>query len=337
MNILYHLTILPPKIPQAEALSQEIEVLRREFGGELNTLNPNGQSPVYLPRLLFGLPQLARLRQMEIAVQLHHVYNPDPFPFPVLHRLKRPVIYSITSGVGIKKPNVAYFNRLAAIVVPDERSLAQLQKWGVHNAHLIRAGIDTARFSYAPAPPGGEFRVLAASAPWTTGQFTSKGIDALLAAAQQNSALHLVFLWRDVRLKEMLKRVEQAKLSNRVTVINGLADVNAALGQVHATIALASQPGIVKSYPHSLLDALAAGKPVLVSRAIPMADYVEANGCGAVVEEVTPEAILAAIDKLAANYTAAQKATEPARDNFSMTGMIESYRKVYQQTQEIML
>lgn len=337
MRVLYHLTILPPKIPQAEALSQEIEALRREFGGELNTLNPNDQSPVYLPRLLFGLPQLARLRQMEIAVQLHHVYNPDPFPFPVLRWLKRPVVYSITSGVGTKKPNVAYFNRLAAIVVPDERSLTRLQRWGMRNVHLIRAGIDTARFRYAPATAGGEFRVLAASAPWTTGQFASKGIDALLAAAQQNPALRLVFLWRDVLLKEMLQRVQQAKLADRVTVINGLADVNTQLGQIHATIALASQPGIVKSYPHSLLDSLAAGKPVLVSRAIPMADYVEANGCGAVVEKVTPEAILAAIDKLAANYPAAQKATGPARDDFAMVGMIESYRKVYQQIQEITL
>lgn len=337
MRVLYHLTILPPKIPQAEALSQEIEALRREFGGELNTLNPNGQSPVYLPRLFFGLPQLARLRRRETTVQLHHVYNPDPFPFPVLRLLKRPVVYGVTSGVGAKKPNVAYFNRLAAVVVPDERSLAQLQQWGVRNVRLIRAGIDTARFSYTPAPPGKEFWVLAASAPWTTEQFASKGIDALLAAAQQNPALRLVFLWRDVLLKEMLRRVEQAKLADRATVINGLADVNARLGQVHATIALASQPGIVKSYPHSLLDSLAAGKPVLVSRAIPMADYVEANGCGVVVEKVTPEAILAAIDQLAANYTAAQKATEPARDDFSMAGMIESYREIYQQTQETTL
>ncbi|MFN8459435.1 MAG: hypothetical protein U0401_33095 [Anaerolineae bacterium] len=54
MNILYHLTILPPKLPAAEALSQEISALRGRFGGELVYLNPNQRSPIYLPRLLFG-------------------------------------------------------------------------------------------------------------------------------------------------------------------------------------------------------------------------------------------------------------------------------------------
>jgi len=51
--------------------------------------------------------------------------------------------------------------------------------------------------------------------------------------------------------------------------------VNKTLVSVHAAITLADREGIIKVYPHSLLDALAAGKPVLVSRAIPMADYVE--------------------------------------------------------------
>jgi hypothetical protein len=84
MNVLYHLTILPPKMPQAEALSQEIAVLQSAFAGELIYLNPNIRSPIYLPRLLFGFHKLPEIRRREAHTDLHHVYNPDPFPFPIL-------------------------------------------------------------------------------------------------------------------------------------------------------------------------------------------------------------------------------------------------------------
>ena len=57
----------------------------------------------------------------------------------------------------------------------------------------------------------------------------------------------------------------------------------------------ASNPAIIRSYPHSLMESLAAGKPVIVSRQIPMADYVQRMGCGTVVDSVTPVDLLAAI------------------------------------------
>jgi hypothetical protein len=41
------------------------------------------------------------------------------------------------------------------------------------------------------------------SAPWTKGQFRTKGVEALLEAARQNPRLHLIFLWREVLAEEM--------------------------------------------------------------------------------------------------------------------------------------
>ncbi len=100
MNILYHLTVLPPKMPDCEALSQEITVLRQHFGGDLLYLNPNQQSPVYIPRLGFGFQKLKQIRRLEESLDVHHIYNPDAFPFPVLHWFNKPVVYTISSGVG---------------------------------------------------------------------------------------------------------------------------------------------------------------------------------------------------------------------------------------------
>jgi len=79
------------------------------------------------------------------------------------------------------------------------------------------------------------------------------------------------------------------------------------------------------------LESLAAGKPVLVSRAIPMAEYVAQTGCGQVVEQVTPEAVLAAVENLQARYSEAQAAAQEAgKRDFTLEKMLASFQRVYQ-------
>ena len=330
MNILYHLTILPPELPECEAISQEINALRGHFGGDLVHLNPNQHCPIYVPRVLFGFHILKILRTLETDLHLHHLYNPDPFPFPVLRTLRRPVVYSLTGGVSDRRLNVSFFASLAAVTVADERSLERLRAWGLDNAVLVRPGIDTSRFTCSPLPLRSEIRLMVGSAPWTKGQFRTKGVEALLSAAQRAPNLRLVFLWRGMLAEEMKRRVRHKNLARQVTVLNELVDVNEILAGVHASITLAAAPGIVKSYPHSLLESLAAGKPVLVSRAIPMADYVERMGCGKVVEKVTPADILAAVEALVSKYESAQKAARRVgQRDFSQEGMIASFHRVY--------
>jgi glycosyltransferase involved in cell wall biosynthesis len=331
MTPLYHLTTLPPRMPRAEAISQEIAALREHFGGDVLCVNPNDECPLYIPRLLFGFHRLRELRSREADLDLHHFYNPDPFPFPYLRRLRRPIVYSITCGVGDRRPNVAFFSSLAAIVVSDERSLRRLRSWGVENAVLVQPGIDRRPFTCSPLPLRSEIRLMVGSAPWTKGQFRTKGVGALLQAARQAPHLRLVFLWRGILADEMARRVRRMNLAGQVTVLNELVDVNAVLAGVHASITLAAAPGIVKSYPHSLLESLAAGKPVVVSRAIPMADYVERTGCGKVVERVTPADILTAVESLANEYGALQSiARQVGRRDFSQQQMLTSYRRVYE-------
>jgi len=331
MNILYHLTFLPPKMPECVAEVQEISTLRSHFGGDWIYLNPNQYLPVYVPRLLFGFHKLKELRKREANLDLHHVYNPDPFAFPVLHYLRRPGVYSISGGVGNKRPNIRFFNSLAAVVVRDERSLKRLEAWGLDNVFLVRAGVNTTRFTFSPLPLQSELKLMVGSAPWTRAQFRTKGVDALLAAAQQAPQLRMIFLWRGVLADEMRQCIRQMNLAEQVIVLDRQVDVNEILAGVHATINLATTPGIVHSYPHSLLDSLAAGKPVLVSRAIPMADYVEQTGCGKVVENVTPTDILTAIESLAGEYEELQKvARQVGQKDFSQQQMIASYGRVYE-------
>jgi len=352
--MLYLLTILPPNMPECEALSQEISALRTRFGGDFVTINPNrsavppwhrlsmqGQAHgsrlsrfMYVPRLLFGLHKLRALRALAAKHELCHLYNPDPFPFPVLHLLRRPVIYTVSSGLGKRRPNVAFFNALATVTVYDARSQKQLEGWGVRNVHRIPPGIDTGRFTCTPVPLSGqaaEFRVLVASAPWTQTQFRTKGVDALLDAARQAPNLKLIFLWRGVLVEEMLTRVHRMALGEQVQVINRQVDVNQVLAQVHATISLASDPAIIKAYPHALLDSLAAGKPVLVSRALPMSDYVEQVGCGKVIASVSAADILEAIQALRRDYGALQASAQlVGQRDFPLEKTLSAFQEVYE-------
>lgn len=333
MNILYHLATLPPKLPEAEAISQEITTLCDRFKAKVIYINPNQHSRLYIPRLLFGFHKLKALRQAEAQLDLHHFYNPDPFPFPYLRRLRKPVVYSITCGVGERRPNLAYLASFKAVAVSDERSLKRLQTWGLDNVFLVRAGIDTRRFTFSPLPlPRSEIKLMIASAPWTLAQFGSKGIDALLEAAQLDPRLRLTFLWRGVLTEEMKKRVQARRLERQVEIIDQQVDVNQILAGVHATVVLATSVGIIKAQPHSLLDSLAAGKPVLLSRAIPMSDYVEQVGCGQVVEQVTPEAILKAVEALVKDYEQHQSAAQEAgQRDFSQEVMLDSFQRLYNQ------
>jgi glycosyltransferase involved in cell wall biosynthesis len=335
MRILYHLTVLPPKLPEAEAVSQEISALREQFGGDLVYLNPNQHSPVYVPRLLFGFHKLKQLWAQETRFDVHQFYNPDPFPFPILRLLRRPVIYALSCGVTNRRPNVAFFNSLAAVVVSDERSLNRLRAWGLRNSFLVSPGIDTSRFTFSPLPLHSEIRLMVGSAPWSRGQFRTKGVDALLSAAQQAPELRLIFLWRGVLADEMERRIKAMNLEKRVVMLKERVDVNKVLAGVHASITLAANPAIVRSYPHSLMDSLAAGKPILVSQAIPMSDYVERTGCGKIVQDVTPAGVLAAVQELVQEYQDLQRsAQQVGQQDFSQKGMITSFQRVYERILE---
>ncbi|MBN2391085.1 MAG: glycosyltransferase [Anaerolineae bacterium] len=338
MNVLYHLPILPPKIPAGEALSQEIQALRNGNGGDLVYVNPNQNSVIYIPRLLFGLSMLKALRDREKNFDLHHFYNPDPFPYPYLLGLRRPVIYTISSGISARHIHLRYFNRLAAVAVYDERSQQRLVQAGLRNVHLIRPGIDISRFTCTPLPLGRELRLLVASAPWTRAQFRTKGIDALLKAAQQDPHLHFIFLWRGILIEEMERRIHGLDLESQITLINSFVNVNQILAGVHATITLATNAALIKAYPHSLLDSLAAGKPVLVNRAIPMADYVEQKCCGVVLDKVAAESILEAIVTLSENY--AKLTTEAAavgQRDFAQANLLQVYEQIYQHTRRTLV
>ena len=102
------------------------------------------------------------------------------------------------------------------------------------------------------------------------------------------------------------------------------------LARVHAAVVLAGRPGLVKAYPHSLLEALAAGRPVVVSGGNPMAAYVRDTGCGRVVARLETADLVEAIRELRQDYKAYRaRAAEVGRRDFSQEDLVAAHRELY--------
>jgi glycosyltransferase involved in cell wall biosynthesis len=333
MRVLYHLTVPPSPLAVLDAVVQEVEALRAlsEDGGQVIHLYPGRTPGTRFPRRWWGLQHVPYLRRAERDFDIHHIFNPDPFSFDLLRFLRRPIVYTATAGAhGADRTTIQRLaQRVHALVVPTEAERAELSQWSISNVVAIRPGIDITRFSHT-TPPTRPFTLLMGSAPWTIEQFESKGVEALLGAAQVRQDLRLIFLWRGLHVEEMERRVVQRNLGDRVSIINRPVDVNDVLAQVHAAVVLADDTTLVKAYPHSLLEALAAGRPVLVSRAIPMSDYVEQTSCGKVVQKVSSQSLLEALDQLEADYGACQaRALQVGQRDFSQEKLIKAYQQLY--------
>lgn len=316
-----------------DAVVQDIIALQKQLpDSRINHLYPGTKPGTKLPRLFWGLPQIGKLRRAEASIMLHHIFNPDFYPFAVLHWLKKPIIFTAVTGLGQTSQKTAKktAKMVHTLVVPTQEDQQQLRKWGIHNTAVIGTGIDTDRFYYQPPPANKPFTILMGSAPWTEAQFRSKGVDALLAAAQQQPGLHLIFLWRGLLLPEMKQRVQYAGLADRVTILTEQVEVNDVLATVHAAIVLAEKQNLVKAFPHSLLESLVAGKPILVSQTLAIANYVKENRCGVGVTAVTPTAFLHALKQLKDNYTHYQQnALIAGPRDFGLDQFLQAYQSLY--------
>jgi glycosyltransferase involved in cell wall biosynthesis len=337
MKIAYHFTIPPPPRPELDAAIQDALKLKQHYAGELNYLYPGREAKLYIPRALCGWHQLTELTALDRQVDIHQIYSNGLYPYPILRRLNKPVVF--TAITGSRWPHLLLFRPLTGavdtIVTSNPADKERLMRWGLQNVTVVWPGIDLSRFKHTPTPNGSKFVLMAGSAPWDRGQFKTKGVDLLLAAMHEMPDLHLIMLWRGRLLPELEARIRQQNVADRIEVINRQVDVNEVLARSHASIVLAQEPNIVKAYPHSLIESLAAGKPVLVSRRLAMAGYVAETGCGEIIEELRLEQFLVKLALLRQNYQTYQnKVLKLDMGRFSVENLIESYGKIYRRILE---
>ena len=287
MKIACHYTIPQPPNPELDAAVQDGFKIINYFGGEINFLYPGSKPIKLIPRFLSGFHQMNHIRRLERRVDVHQVFGNGIYPYPAFYLFRKPIVY--TSIIGFQQRfnpiSINILKRVERFVVTTDEDKKNLNKYGF-DSDIIIPGIDIGKFSNTPSQSQKKFTLLYGSAPWNEEQFESKGVNALLRVAKNLPWLHLVFLWRGKHLQKMKERVLFYGLADRAQIIDKKVDVNRVLEDVHASIVLAEKSELVKSYPHSLLESLAAGKPVMISSCIPMSGYVEKNNCGLRVNSI---------------------------------------------------
>ncbi len=333
MSILYLHTAPLPKIQGTDAVFNEVRLLKSHFSGFEFTLYPFKSPSSKLPRSLYGWHLLVQLKRLQEMVSLNHIYSPGLHYYPVLKYLKKPVIYSVSAAVTREIPT-AQLHRLQGlnrIIISNDRDYRILRHLNFDNLTKVRPGIDTRSISKTRLPLQDQLILLLASAPWETSQFKTKGVDLLLEAARELPYLKLIFLWRGSLLPELKKKISYYAVGKQVEVINEWVEVNEVLKRVHGSVLLAGSADLVKAYPHSLVESLAGAKPLIISSCIAMADYVQDQQCGVVVNQYNLSSLIGQIDLFRQDYTSyCQQAERVGAGDFLPEKMISEVSDIYQ-------
>jgi len=333
LRVLYISPTTPPKVQGTDGLFTEIGYLREFFGGDMISLFPARSLPPLIPASLYGIHLTPALKRYNKNVDIFHLFFPHIVNFRILQSISKPIIYTVISGIDME-----YMPRSeppCTLVVSSSQEADILQSRGFPHVHVIRPGIDLSQIQVTPPPElNSEFVLLAGSAPWTWRQFETKGFDLLLKVLARLPKIRLICLWRGKLFREWSNQVKSLGLADRVEIIQEMADISGILSRCHAAVVLSATSDQVKSCPNSLMEALAAGRPVLVSRCNPMSYYVEENSCGKVIEDLCLEELISAIGEIMDEYSAFATAALLAGRGLSATRMIDDYRRLYQKVME---
>lgn len=294
------------------------------------SISPARALPPLIPVSLYGMHLIPALKRYDREVDVFHIFYPYMVNFRVLRYLSKPIIYTIATGMDAKRSGPP-----CTLVVSSPHEAEILRSRGFRSVHVVRPGIDHSQIqAVLPSKPDPEFVLLAGSAPWNRRQFETKGFDLLLKVLTRLPQIRLICLWRGKLYREWSDRVQSCGLADRVEIIREKADISGVLSRCHAAIVLSETAGEIKSYPNSLMEALAAGRPVLVSRSIPMSYYVEDSGCGKVIEDLCLDELINAISEIMDDYSNFARAALQAGRDLSATKMIDDYRQLYQSVME---
>jgi glycosyltransferase involved in cell wall biosynthesis len=269
---------------------------------------------------------------LQKEVSINHVFSPGLYHYPVLNFLKRPIVYSVTASIHIRDIDRSLQNleNISNIIVSNSRDFRLLESAGFNKMTLVRPAVNTKAFKKEYLPLDNELVLLMASAPWELDQFKTKGIDLLLHAVKVLPFLKLILLWRGTYEAELLKRIKEMNVGGRIEIINRKVEVNAILERTHGTILIAKNPNLVKAFPHSLIESLAAGKPVITASVIAMADYITEKKCGVVVDAFSLESLITRIEQFRSQYVSySEAANRVGAADFSIERMLDEMGKIY--------
>jgi len=202
-------------------------------------------------------------------------------------------------------------HKLALVRVSDIATKRYLARKNRPIKSFFINGIDLSKFKETPIPKNNLFILLFASAPMenSINSLSDKGIVLLLNAFKRLVSIHknirLILIWRGKLYKEISALISKMKLEKYVEIINKKVDMKHYFRKAHATIFTLTNLRGSANYPHSLIESLACGRPVIVSNILEISTIVENEKCGE-VSDVTVEGVINAVEETIKEYRTLQ-------------------------------
>jgi glycosyltransferase involved in cell wall biosynthesis len=213
-----------------------------------------------------------------------------------------------------------------------------LRRWGVRPDKIstIVNGVDIERFRAARPTLRNEVAPEGHSLVGCVGRLVpDKGGEFLLAAAQHVLAVHpkttFVFVGEGSSRKEWETRATQLGIGHHVVFAGARDDMPG----VYASLDMVVLPSLIESMPMCLLEAMAAGKPVIATRVGAIPRLLVSERTGLLVDPADVNGLSAAISRLLADPELAGRLGESGRSHvsqqFSAQAMARSYLAQYEQ------
>jgi len=318
--------------PEIEAISKEVELLSKNFQSTIydavsNKFNFSKNFIAFnYKRFPFGLLSLPFI---EKKTDLSHIYTSLGNYFYLRLLRKKPIVLT-AAGASSKekiKKCLPFYKNLNKIIVESEKDKKMLLSLGVDNKKifLIYPGINLKKFKYKQAK--GKFKILFASSPMQEIHFKSRGIYLLIEAAKELPDIEFILLWRGKylnKIKSFVSGIDNIKIINKK-----IRDISKIYEQAHATILPFTSYLNTKPCPHSAIESLASGKPVLVTDVSGIVGLVRKEKCG-IITKTTKKGIIEGIIKLRKSYKAFQKnCFKVAKRYFDEQRFVRNYKKIY--------
>jgi glycosyltransferase involved in cell wall biosynthesis len=324
--------------PHREALSKEVDLLRRTFGAPARVVSfSSGQCsrPWSSDRVirLSGerwvlLRALAAL--LEPTTSVTHVVG-EMHAWHLLRALgRRPIVFT----VAIPGPPLdeSLYKKVSVFAAESEALADALLSHGIPSSKVavVYPGVDTQRFAPPPQRPDGPLRVVFASSPASPNEFGDRGITLLVEAARLAPDVEITLLWRQWGSVAAADAALAAlNPPPNVSIRHGdLAEIADAFREADATVWLGAA-GRGKSCPNSVVEGLACGCAAIVSDHCGIANLIARSEAGVSVAP-TPVAVAAAMRRVAAARGAfAANARRLAQERFSLDTFVSRYRELY--------
>jgi glycosyltransferase involved in cell wall biosynthesis len=325
MKILFLTNAPVPVNRETDAHFQELDLLASHVDGKIISAFPLSRPNSFLPRTFYGMHNRREIRLAAKDADLIHIFSPILHPYLYMRRLvKKPLVYSTLTPV----TKIHKIKGVDQYVVYDEDSRMKLQKAGIQNVMVSPPFVNfqKVKLTVPPLP----FTLLMASAPWEKSQFKSKGVLLLIELLGRIPELQIIFIWRDILFDDMNRLVRLSPYADQMTLINERVDMLSYLEKSHAVVLLAEQAALVKSYPHSLMEGLLAGRPVVTSPTIAMSRLVAEKGYGEVLNSFSLDALEVAVRKLMDGFDSyQQQLLELPEKSFDKSTFVNTHKQRY--------